>query len=106
MKRKLALRAAQKKEWVSYRGGQCVTCGYDRCVQALVFHHVNPALKRFSISGGGDSRYDISQGSAGHTKTEILEELDRCVVLCGNCHGELHAGLWNIDELLTEAKTT
>jgi hypothetical protein len=99
VQRKLALRAAQKKAWIDYRGGRCARCGYDRCMAALVFHHRDPLLKRFAISGGGDCRYDTSRGCDGHSREEVLAELDKTIVLCGNCHGELHAGLWNIDAL-------
>jgi hypothetical protein len=91
-KRRLALRSTQKREWIDYKGGKCMHCGYHRCLQSLVSHHTDPASKRFSISGGGDSRYDLSRETAGRTRAEILEELNRCVLLCCNCHAELHAG--------------
>lgn len=96
-KRKLDLRVTRKKEWVTYKGGKCSKCGYHECVQALTFHHVNPALKRFSISGGGDSRYDLSRGTAGRSREEIYAELDKCALLCCRCHSELHAGVWSFN---------
>jgi hypothetical protein len=97
-RRKLALRIARKREWVEYRGGKCARCGYSTCLAALCFHHTG--AKRFSISGGGDSKYDISRGTSGHTKQEIYQELDRCILLCFNCHQELHSNLWDLKDLV------
>lgn len=64
---------------VEYKGNSCLVCGYNRCIAALVFHHMKD--KKFSISG--------SIRSWNKTK----EELDKCVLLCSNCHDELHNGL-------------
>ncbi|MDD5671747.1 MAG: hypothetical protein PHN49_08920 [Candidatus Omnitrophica bacterium] len=68
---------------VDYKGGKCQNCGYNRCIEALEFHHANPALKDFSIS------------SKGYTRSwkRVRLELDKCVMLCANCHRELHAQL-------------
>jgi hypothetical protein len=90
----------RKRAWVSYKGNRCLRCGYDRCIQALVFHHIDPALKRFSLSSGTDSALDSSKGIIGATTEEIYEELDKSVLLCANCHAELHAGLWSIQDLV------
>ena len=66
---------------VAVKGGKCERCGYDRCIDALEFHHRDPVQKDFSIS------------SKGYTRSwrKVLEELDKCVMLCANCHRELHA---------------
>ena len=68
---------------VADKGGKCEQCGYDRCIDALEFHHRDPALKDFSIS------------SKGYTRSweKVVKELDKCVMLCANCHRELHAKL-------------
>jgi hypothetical protein len=52
-------------------------------MEALEFHHLNAARKDFGIS------------SQGHTRSwsKIREELDKCVLLCANCHREVHARL-------------
>jgi hypothetical protein len=68
---------------VEYKGGKCEICSYNKCVDALEFHHKDPALKDFSISSKGYTR---------SWKT-VKEELDKCVLLCANCHRELHAKL-------------
>ncbi len=68
---------------VEYKGGKCEACGYDRCIDALEFHHTDPAQKDFSIS------------SKGYTRSweRVKAELNKCAMLCANCHRELHAKL-------------
>jgi hypothetical protein len=68
-----------KERAVKYKGGVCQECGYDKCIAALDFHHKNPSKKDFRISTGR---------SFGWEKTK--EELDKCVLLCSNCHREIH----------------
>ena len=67
---------------------KCVRCGYDRCVAAIDFHHTNPADKDFNVG----SRQCIS-------KARLSEEVSKCIVICRNCHAELHDGMWDISEL-------
>ena len=69
-----------------YKGGKCVICGYDKCTEALDFHHLDPKLKEFGISTEGKTR----------SWEKIKKELDKCVLLCSNCHREVHAGITNI----------
>ena len=68
---------------VAYKGGKCARCGYDRCIEALEFHHTDPTKKDFGVS------------SKGYTRSwkRVQEELDKCVMLCANCHRETHAEL-------------
>ncbi len=77
-----------KKAAVSYMGGKCILCGYNRCLRALHFHHLNPHEKSFNISSKS-SWYDIAP------------ELEKCVLLCSNCHAEVTSGMIN-HELLIE----
>ena len=63
---------------VEYKGGKCRICGYDKCAGALDFHHKNPLEKDFTISGNA-GKWD-----------NIKEELDKCEMLCKNCHAEQH----------------
>lgn len=82
-----ARQQALKKKAVEYKGGKCQICGYDKCSAALEFHHTNPDEKEFALS---------HQKSASFEK--VKEELDKCVLLCANCHREVHSGLeaiWN-----------
>lgn len=68
-----------KRMAVEYKGGKCSTCGYDKCIAAMEFHHPN-ADKDFGIS------------ELGYTRAweKIRAELDKCVMLCANCHREAH----------------
>jgi hypothetical protein len=41
---------------IAYKGGECSICGYNKCVAALEFHHLNPSEKDFTISAKGYTR--------------------------------------------------
>lgn len=72
------------------RGGSCARCGYNNCLKALEFHHLDPNKKDFTISND-------------HFKLlDAVEESKKCVLLCANCHRELHEGLWSINEIKIE----
>lgn len=66
---------------VEYKGGKCQRCGYNKCVDAMDFHHRDPNEKDFSVS------------HKGHCKSwqHIKKELDKCDLLCSNCHREIHS---------------
>lgn len=68
---------------------KCVRCGYDKCEDAIDLHHVDPSQKDFAIS----SRWSVSA-------IKLKAEVDKCVILCANCHRELHADVWKLDELV------
>ena len=71
----------RKLELVEYKGGECEICGYKKNIAALQFHHINPTEKEFKL--------DIRKLSS--TKKEILyKEVDKCMLLCANCHAEIH----------------
>ena len=74
-----------KKRLRLAHGGKCFVCKYDRCFDALVFHHADPTQKSFTI-GGADFSHRKSQ-------EEIIEESKKCVLLCSNCHYEVHKNL-------------
>jgi hypothetical protein len=70
-----------KKRCVDYLGGRCVQCGYDRCIKAMTFHHRDPATKEFTVSQMLDRAWPV-----------LKAELDKCDLLCFNCHMEEHCG--------------
>lgn len=77
-------RAARKRRLVELLGGRCCICGYNReCPAAYAFHHADPAIKGFTISGRGLIR----------RWQDLVEEAKKCVLLCMNCHAEVHWGL-------------
>lgn len=73
-------RRKRKNDAVLYKGGACSKCGYNKSNAALVFHHENPEEKQFSIANKGRIR----------PWEELKKELDKCILLCHNCHAELH----------------
>ena len=62
-------------------GGKCQNCGYSKNYSALHFHHLNPSQKKFNI--------DIRQCSNRSVEV-LLEEAEKCIILCANCHAEIH----------------
>lgn len=72
-----------KDNCIKYKGGKCEHCGYDKCYAALEFHHIDPTKKDFWIA----------QGSKIFTY-KIKLELDKCKLLCSNCHREEHIRLY------------
>jgi len=64
-------------------GGKCVLCSYHKCSASMVFHHVDGGTKEFNIAAGGYYR----------SWRRVEKELKKCVLVCGNCHGEVHTGL-------------
>ena len=71
---------------IEYGGGQCQLCGYKKSKRALSFHHRDPLKKDFGLSARGLTR------SWEKTKAEI----DKCILVCSNCHMEIHEGLVQI----------
>jgi hypothetical protein len=69
-----------KEELVKYKGGKCEVCGYCKCIAALEFHHVDFTEKDFNISKDGLTR----------SVEKAKEEVDKCILICSNCHRELH----------------
>jgi len=69
-----------KKLLVEHLGGKCITCGYDICPASFDFHHPIPEEKEFTIAS--------ELGSM--TYQRLLEETEKCMLLCANCHRELH----------------
>ena len=78
-KRRLRVKALA----LEYRGGKCEICGYSKSSRALGFHHLDPAQKDFGI------------GERGYTRSwdKVRQELDKCVLVCANCHSEIHEGM-------------
>ncbi len=71
-----------KHKLVTYKGGKCERCGYDKCEAALQFHHIDPTEKDFSIS-------HINLGQEFNLE-KLYKEVDKCILLCANCHAEEH----------------
>lgn len=68
---------------VELKGGKCQICGYNKYVGALSFHHLDEKSKSFDLSTKGLTR--------SWEKTK--EEVNKCILVCENCHREIHGGL-------------
>ena len=72
-----------RKMSVDYKGGRCEICGYSKCNNALEFHHRDSNAKDFGISAKGYTR----------SWEKVKAELNKCILLCANCHREIHDGV-------------
>ena len=77
----ISWRKRTKKKLVEYKGGKCCKCNYDKCIEALDFHHVDSNKKDFNISGKSISF------------EKLKNEVDKCILVCANCHREIHSGI-------------
>lgn len=71
----------RKMELIEYKGGKCEICGYNKNIAALQFHHINPDEKEFKL--------DVRKLS-NNKMENIYKEVDKCMLLCANCHSEIH----------------
>ena len=69
-----------KIDCIEYKGGCCSLCGYKKYIGALEFHHKNPSEKDFTIANQKKTKFD----------DRIKKELDKCILVCANCHREIH----------------
>jgi len=76
-------RKRKKIELVEYKGGKCEICGYNKCIRAMEFHHKDPNEKDFTISGKSWSF------------ERLRKEVDKCILVCSNCHKEIHEDIEN-----------
>jgi hypothetical protein len=84
-------RRSSKLRAVEYKGGNCVLCGYDKCIRSLSFHHLDPNSKDFSISKNTNKKWDV-----------VKTELDKCILVCMNCHMEIHSGIHNNNPVMAK----
>lgn len=83
LKRAVTLRRRKLKQLlVQYKGGKCVLCGYNKYVGAFDLHHLDGTKKEFGMSVRGLTR----------SWTKLKEEADKCILVCANCHREIHSG--------------
>jgi len=71
-----------KQMAVDYLGSCCQLCGYNKTLSALDFHHKDPSQKDFGISANGTTR----------SFEKLKTELNKCLLVCANCHREIHSG--------------
>lgn len=71
-----------KERAVYVLGSKCQICGYDKCITALEFHHINPKEKDINFSSNTNRSWATT-----------CNEIKKCILVCANCHREIHAGL-------------
>ena len=72
-----------KLKLIHYKGGKCEKCGYAKnCATAYAFHHLDPSKKDFNI-GTKSLSFELSK-----------PEVDKCILVCQNCHAEIHDALY------------
>lgn len=77
---KTILRRSMKLQAIKLLGGKCCKCGYDKCVDALEFHHENQDEKEFKLGSGNTMSWK-----------DYKSEAMKCILVCSNCHKEIHA---------------
>ncbi|MDD3488116.1 MAG: hypothetical protein PHH35_02070 [Candidatus Pacebacteria bacterium] len=87
-----ARRKRLKAMAIEYKGGKCIFCGYNKCNDALDFHHISSKDKEFGLSVRGLTR----------SWEKITKELNKCILVCANCHRELHAGILQLPKEILE----
>ena len=81
-----------KQKAVSYKDGECEKCGYNEHLAALEFHHRDPKNKDFAIGGNMNRGWEF-----------VKKELDKCILLCSNCHRIEHSKYDETSSLVKEA---
>lgn len=82
-------RRRRKENLIKVCGSQCTLCGYNRLSAGLEFHHIDPTQKQYGIA---------SQGTC-HNLEADLAEVKKCILVCANCHREIHNNFYSADEL-------
>jgi hypothetical protein len=70
----------RKQKLVDMKGGCCKSCGYNKCLRALTFHHRDPSTKQFTLE---------MRSIRGLGWETVLKEAEKCDLYCHNCHQEI-----------------
>lgn len=71
----------RRLELIKLGGNMCSICQYSKCTAALHFHHIDGTTKSFQL--------DL-RNCSNRKWDNLLEEFNKCVLLCANCHSEIH----------------
>lgn len=86
-------RLKRKQDLIKIGGGKCHICGYDKCEAALEFHHCNPSEKLYALSNGNCRSFLAD-----------LLEVQKCVLLCSNCHREIEHNSIQLEPYINKDK--
>ena len=82
-------RRRRKENLIKVCGCKCALCGYNKVISALEFHHIEPEEKEYGIAEKGTC----------HDLEKDLAEVKKCILVCANCHREIHEELYSVEEL-------
>lgn len=85
-------RKNRKQLLVKYCGGKCQLCGYHKTMRALCFHHINEQDKEYGIASNGTC----------HNIDKDITQVKKTILLCANCHAEVHEGFYSVEELINK----
>jgi predicted HNH restriction endonuclease len=70
----------KRKQLLEILGCKCSQCGYDKHLSALTFHHLR------------DKKYNLTlrEMASAIPMEKFISEVKKCIVLCENCHREIH----------------
>jgi DNA-binding CsgD family transcriptional regulator len=85
------VRHKRKQFLCSNAGNKCCICGYNKTQKALIFHHIDPIEKLFDVSGNSFEK----------NIDEIIKEAGKCILVCANCHAEIHENIVDISKIPT-----
>lgn len=78
-------RRRRKENLIKVCGQKCNICGYSGLNSVLEFHHIDPKEKQYGVAAGGNC----------HDLKKDLKEVKKCILVCANCHREIHAGKYD-----------
>jgi len=79
-----------KEMVIEYKGGKCSICGYKKYPGAFDLHHIDGKTKGFGLSTRGLTR----------SWKKIKAEADKCILVCANCHREIHGGITQLSRVI------
>ena len=82
-------RRRRKENLIKVCGNKCALCGYNKLPAGLEFHHIDPNQKEYGIASKGTC----------HAIDKDLAEVRKCLLVCANCHREIHADFYSQDFL-------
>ena len=71
----------RKLNLLKLAGEKCSKCGYNKNISALSFHHLESKDKDFKLD---------MRSLSNRTLDKVMNELQKCILLCHNCHAEIH----------------
>ncbi len=89
LRHKKPVKLLKRRQVLKLVNDECMICKYDKCVKNLSFHHIDPKTKRFNLSSREFNKpLDV-----------LLNEIHKCIIVCQNCHGEIHDDLVNYEKI-------